>query len=315
MTKSVSIVLPALDTRPLFEVNLPPLFQELERRGLDDEVIVVDDSGRDSAAAWLHEHFPGVRTLAHESNSGFARALRTGVEGAKNDLVFSMNTDVRVRPNFLEPLAEVLADEDVAAVSPRVLLNGREDTFESDTHFGFEDGSLRLERRAGYPEEPDAKRETARAVPFAVGGTMMFRRAEFLARGFDPLFEPFYLEDVDWCFDAWARGRRIIVQPASVVEHNHRGTIGALVEPEVVRAAIERNRLLFLWKNLDDDEYLEEHLLALSRTAANAWLCEEREPLIWLLLALEKRAAALEARAKRPKGLRSFGEILEMVSR
>ena len=60
-------------------------------------------------------------------------------------------------------------------------------------------------------------------VAFAVGGTCLFRRVEFLAGGgFDPLYEPFYWEDIDLCWQAWSAGRRVLYQPASVVEHHHR---------------------------------------------------------------------------------------------
>ena len=308
MSRSVSLVLPALDTRELLEANLPALLAECDRRGLDDEVLVVDDTGTGSLAAWLAERFPRVRTVTRDTNGGFARALTSGVEAARHAVVFSLNTDVRVRPGCLDALVERLEDPTVLAVSPRVLLDGREDAVESWTHVGWREGEVRLER-------PDASRATepegTHAVPFGVGGTLAFRRDEFLDDGFDPLFEPFYLEDVDWCWSGWARGRTVLVEPTAVVEHHHRGTIGARVDRAVVRAAIERNKLLFTWKHLDDPELLEEHLRALARKASNAWISEERDELIWLLLALEERAAAVRARAGRSPAARSFSEVLE----
>ena len=315
MSSPVSIILPALDTPELLETNLPPIFEELERRDVGDEVIVVDDTGTGALNPWLQERFENVRVVVRERNGGFAKALLSGVEAAGRPLIFSMNTDVRVRPGFLGPLVDVLADENVLAVSPRVLLDGAEDSFESNTTLGLERGLLRLEHRE--PDTPRAEEvgDNVRSVPFAVGGTMLFRRAEFLERGgFDALFEPFYLEDVDWCWEAWTVGRRVLVQPASIVEHNHRGTIGNRVDREVVRAAIERNRMLFLWKHLDDTELLNEHLNALAGRAANAWLREERDPLIWTLLALEERQAALAARAGRPPSARGFTDVLKLVA-
>lgn len=305
----VSVVLPALDTRDLFERNLPSVLAEVERRAVGDEVIVVDDTGADVLAAWFAERFPAVRVIARAANGGFAQALRTGVEGAGHALVFSLNTDVRLRPGCLDALVEVLADPRVAGVSPRVLLDGDESAPESTTHFDLVGGLLRLERSdLDGPAPPEPKH--LHGVPFAVGGTLLFRAEEFLAGGgFDPLFEPFYLEDVDWAFQAWRAGRKVLVEPAAVVEHHHRGTIGNRVDKGVVRAAIERNRLLFLWKHLDDPQALEEHLEALASRAVNAWLCGEREPLVWLFLALQDRDAALAARAGRPAG-ESFADVL-----
>ena len=59
------------------------------------------------------------------------------------------------------------------------------------------------------------------------GGSCAFDREKFLELGgFDPLLEPFYLEDTDLGYMAWKRGWKVLYQPRSVVYHEHRGTIG-----------------------------------------------------------------------------------------
>ncbi len=310
MSRPVSVVLPALDSLALFERHLPPLLEELARRAVGDEVLVVDDTGRDVLAEPLARRFPAVRVLAREANGGFARALKSGVEAARHELVFSMNTDVHVRPGFLAPLVSCLEAPDVAAVAPRVLLGGSEDRVESLVELAFEDGMPSVVQ----PLLSEAEQRTLERTPvaFAVGGTVLFRKREFLARGgFDPLYEPFYWEDVDLGFEIWSRGGRVLLEPASVVEHHHRGTIGKLVSEEIFRAAIERNRLLFAWKFLDDPELLAEHVAALLRSALDAWIRDERAELLWLVLALERLDAALAARKRRRRAALSFREVLE----
>lgn len=311
MSKSVSIVMPALATPELLEESLPPLLAELERRGLDDEVWIVDDSGEDALRPLFAARFPLLRFLARSENGGFARALASGVERARHELVFSMNSDLVVRAGFLEPLIECIADPRVRAVVPRVLLNGREDKDESLTALSFTDGFLTIEQ----PGLKSSGHRTPRAptpVAFAVGGACLFRREDFLADGgFDPLFEPFYLEDVDWCFSGWRRGLSSLYQPAAVVEHHHRGTIGKVTSPAVVRAAIERNRYLFLWKHLDDPGRLREHIGALYRGAVDAWIGDVREELVWLNLALEEMDRALAARALNKDQEWSFARACE----
>src|SRR6185295_16029502 len=134
---------------------------------------------------------------------------------------------------------------------------------------------------------------------FAVGGAALFRKADFLAGGgFDPLYEPFYWEDVDWCWSQWRRGRRVLYQPAAVVEHHHRGTIGRRIGSDFVRAVIEKNRVLFAWKHLDDPVLQRRHLAACYRWALDAYLEDRREDLVWLALALDRLAPALSARAE-----------------
>ena len=59
------------------------------------------------------------------------------------------------------------------------------------------------------------------------GGSCAFDRSKFLELGgFDELLAPFYLEDTDLGYLAWKRGWKVLYQPASVVYHEHRGTIG-----------------------------------------------------------------------------------------
>jgi GT2 family glycosyltransferase len=309
VTRPVSVVIPSFDDTELLERNLPPLLAEVARRALGDEVLVVDDTGRDVIAAKLAPRFPQVRVFARSENGGFARTLRSGVENAAHDLVFAMNPDVRVRSGFLDPLVACL-QEDVSAVVPRVLLGGDEQRVESLTELQWKDGLVELRQRGLEPGGEEARLRMA-PVAFAIGGACLFRKREFLATGgFDPLYEPFYWEDVDWGWRAWRAGKRVLYQPASVVEHHHRGTIGRLVEEELVRAAIEKNRLLFPWKHVDDPELLRAHVAALYRLALDAYALDQRDELIWLDLALEELERALASRAKQAKNARSFAELL-----
>ena len=64
-----------------------------------------------------------------------------------------------------------------------------------------------------------------------------------------------------------------------------------------MRAAIERNRLLFQWKHLGGAA-LERHLAALLRWIIDAYLAGAREELVWLALAFDEVEAALAARAR-----------------
>jgi N-acetylglucosaminyl-diphospho-decaprenol L-rhamnosyltransferase len=306
---TVSVVIPALGDTGLLAGTLPPLAAELLRRAAGDEVIVVDDTGRGELAPWLAERFPGVRAVTRAANGGFAQALTSGIDAAAHDLVFSLNSDVRVRPGFLEPLEAALAGERVFAAVPRVLLNGAEEAVESLTRFTLRRGVVEAVQ-PGLAQSPGPEVGSAGPVAFAVGGTMLFRRQDFRALGgFDPLFEPFYWEDVDLSWRAWRAGMTVVYQPASVVEHHHRGTISVHGKPAWIRAAIERNRLLFQWKHLDGPA-LAEHLAALYRMLFDAYVADRRDELLWLALALEHGEAAAAARAGLPEPVAPFEELM-----
>ncbi len=300
MTQAVSIVIPALGELALLEAALRPLVREVERRRAGDEILVVDDSAENLIGAWLCENFPGVGCLANEENLGFARALSAGVHAAQHSFVFAMNSDVRVRPGFLEPLLDAMTDKTttVFAAVPRILLRGQPEQVESLVMVRLEGGIARavqpaLELDGGALLDEERLRSN-HPVPFPIGGACLLRKELFAGLGgFDPAFEPFYLEDLDLGWRAWKKGFSCWYVGASVVEHHHRGTIGKLIPEQVVLTAIERNRLLFTWKHLDEPELLREHVRELARRIGEACVVEDRTFLSALCLALEDRDKVL----------------------
>ena len=85
------------------------------------------------------------------------------------------------------------------------------------------------------------------------GGSCAFDRRKFLELGgFDELFRPFYLEDTDLGYQAWKRGWKVMYQPASVVYHEHRGTIGKKFSAAQIDAVLKKNFILFCWKNIHE---------------------------------------------------------------
>src|ERR1039458_9264561 len=92
------------------------------------------------------------------------------------------------------------------------------------------------------------------------GGSSAFDRSKFLELGgFDPLFEPFYLEDTDLGYMAWKRGWKVLYQPRSVVYHQHRGAIGKSFRGDRIEAVLKKNYLLFCWKNIHEWRRLAAH--------------------------------------------------------
>ena len=313
MSRPVSLVIPSLLDEELFERSLPPLLAETKRRGLDDEVLVVDDTGQGLVARWLGQHYPTVGVVVRDENGGYGRALTDGVAAARHALVFCMNPDVVVHPSFLEPLIACLEDDEVHSAVPRILLHGDAKTIESATE-------IRVKKGLGEVGQPGLEGRAAEfekkvvSVAYAIGGACLLRKSDFLASGCDPIYEPFYWEDVDVGWTAWRSGRRVLYVPESVVEHHHRGTIRNRASEDMVRAMIEKNRLLFQWKFLDSEEEIQEHLAALYRWAVDAWLGDERQELIWIALALQQIEEVRASREQLPPAKRSYAEIRSLSS-
>lgn len=314
--RPVSVVVPALDDRELLSAHLPLVVEELLARNAGDEIVVVDDTGTGVLAAWLAERFPPpatfdaawveVRCVARQENGGYAAAARSGVEAAAHELVLLLNPDVRVERGFLGPLVAAMQDERTVAAVGRTLLCGDPSHVETLLVPQWREGRVLVREHGTLPTDDAALEDSAR---FPLGGAMLARRADFLRAKHDPLYAPFYLEDLDQGFEWRAQGRRVAYCHGSVLHHDHRGSIGARAGEAVVRAAIGKNLLLFAWKHADEDQ-LREHFDALDARVLDAVVRGDRTALVEVALALEEAAAAAKARARRPQPRRGFRDLL-----
>lgn len=90
----ISVVVPVFDE----EGAAAALAREIAAAfaGADYEMIFVDDASRDATRqvlSALKSEIPQLRVLAHRSNSGQSRAIRTGVLGARGDIVVTLDGD------------------------------------------------------------------------------------------------------------------------------------------------------------------------------------------------------------------------------
>lgn len=89
-----------------------------------DEVIVVDNASPGGEATRVAERF-GARSMRTKANLGFAGGVNLGLRHASGDLVGLLNDDAIADENWLTAAADVLAETDVAVVTPKVLLEAR----------------------------------------------------------------------------------------------------------------------------------------------------------------------------------------------
>ena len=76
-----------------------------------------------TAALSSSRALPGGRVLALPENLGFGGGSNAGFRAAKNDIVVLLNSDMRVEPDFLQPLLDGFTDERVFAVSCQIFFS------------------------------------------------------------------------------------------------------------------------------------------------------------------------------------------------
>lgn len=268
LNHAASVVIPNWNGRDLLEKFLPSVILATSGHP-GTEIIVVDNASTDGSVQFLRETFPQVVAVPLSTNHGFGGGSNLGFKAAKNDIVVLLNNDMRVEPDFLAPLLYPFSDPLVFSVSCQIFfsdpLRRREET--GLTESWWERGSLRVSHRV----DPEVD------VPFPCaypgGGSSAFNRRKFLELGgFDELLRPFYYEDTDLGLMAWKRGWKVLYQPASVVFHEHRGTIGRRFSPAFIDHILKKNVVLYCWKNIHDWRMLFPHFLVCFGGACGAMI-------------------------------------------
>jgi O-antigen biosynthesis protein len=283
---AISAVIPNRDGAHLLRRTLPPLLRELPLPG--HEVLVVDDASQDDSLAVLRDEFPSVRVVALERNVGFGAACNIGFREARHDLVLLLNSDMEVAPGSVALLVEHFADPEVFAAGPG---------YRSDD--------------PAKPPPPKAPRPSWPQMGAPAGGGL-FRREVFLELGgFDPLYAPFYWEDVDLGWNSWRRGWHTVYDSRCEFLHLESATIRRLYSPAYVGRIRARNRLLFACKNLHGGLWLRFVLRAKLRALSALVRRGDASGITGELAALPRLVPAL---CRRTRGGLPDSEVLRASS-
>lgn len=247
---TVSIVIPNWNGAQLIKQYLSQVI-ESTKEAL--EIIIVDDASTDNSVLLIKDKFPSVRLIQKDHHEGFASTVNVGVQEAKGEVVVLLNSDVVPERGFLSYLTPHFDDKNLFAVgcedqseeNNRVILRGRGKASWQKGFYIHSRGEV-------------DKYDTA----WVSGGSGAFRRSIWLALGgMDPLYNPFYWEDIDISYRALKSGYHLIFEPKSRVFHYHEeGKIRNEFSGTKVSRISYRNQFIFIWKNLSDIRIFVAHL-------------------------------------------------------
>lgn len=112
----ISVVAPCLNEEDNVEVLYVRLSRECYSRGIDFELVLVDDGSTDDTwkkCVELRDQFPLRVVIAqHEMNLGIPKAWQTGLEKAQGDLVCLIDSDLQNPPECVAKLHDTYVAND-----------------------------------------------------------------------------------------------------------------------------------------------------------------------------------------------------------
>jgi GT2 family glycosyltransferase len=296
--------------RALLEECLPSVLEAAARAGVPCPVTVVDNGSTDGSVERLADDWPSV-TVVCEPNRGLA-SFNAVLERLDESVVLLLNNDVKLAPGAVAPLVRAFDHHDDTLFTAPLCWAFDGQVYEGmrtrvRTRYGLVQGMCRVPGHEKVLDQP--------ALTAAAGPVLAIDRCKFLAiGGYDPLYFPGRIEDLDLGFRGWMAGWRGYYVPESVAYHRGFGSFGPQVGPEACDRLAARNTLLFAWKNLSGRR-LASHLAWLPVRLAHAVVVRRLRFAQALGDAVGRLPAALSSRRALAVGRRGWGDRQEAFFR
>lgn len=250
MPSTIPLFVLNFNGRRLLEECLPSIVRAAAACRHAVEVWLLDNGSTDTSRSFVQREFPNVRQIVCENRGlcSFNEVLR--IQRPRHAIL--LNNDVKLREDCLDPLLAPLLDEprpdgSCWMTAPRaVLFDGR--TYEGfRTAVGWRWGLVSA--TAHFPGNAGGRLASGRTA--SVGAAMAVDVERFLQLGgFDSLYLPGRLEDLDLAYRAYLRGWHIEYVPQSVVAHQGQASFTREFGADACLHLAWRNTLLWQWKNL-----------------------------------------------------------------
>ena len=238
------------------------------------EVIVADNASTDDSVSFLRERYPQLRVIGMDKNRGFAGGYNEALRHVDSDYYVLLNSDVEVKPGWLEPMIGLMeSDPSIAACQPKILMYADKSSFE---YAGAAGGWLDY---LGYPfakgrifdvcEEDLGQYDQAEPIFWASGAALFIRaRLYHEMGGLDTYFFA-HQEEIDLCWRLQLAGYKIYSCPQSAVYHVGGGTLPKGNERKVFLNF--RNNLIMMVKNMPTGEWLWKIPYRFLLDSVSAW--------------------------------------------
>ena len=254
LVRSVHVYVLNYNGEELLPECLPSIQKAVENSPVNAQLFVIDNESTDRSLEVLRCHFPNVPVL--RSKNRFLCSFNEFVFKDHSDIVILMNNDIKVTKKFIQPLIQKFEENENAFVVSSLCWDFSEQVYEG--------GLSVLQKKLGWwgTQSVDPRKSGPFLYTASVGACIAFRRDRFTnLGGFDDLYLPGTLEDLDICYRGWKKGWLAYFEPRSVIFHKGQATFRAKFGVSKIREMATRNTYFFTWKNITDKNLLLEHFL------------------------------------------------------
>ena len=242
-TKKTTVIVPNYNGKHF----LSPCLDALERQSMADfDIIVVDNGSADGSIEMLKSDYGYVKVIEMGENTGFCKAVNSGVNASDSEYVILLNNDTVPDKCFVEKLVKALDDRPKAFSCSSCMLTLKDPNILDGAGDLYNALGWATARGKGCPAE---KYEKPVKIFSACAGAAIYRRELFVELGMLDENHFAYLEDLDIGYRARIRGYENWYIPEAKVLHAGSGTSGSRYnEFKISNSA--RNNVYIIYKNM-----------------------------------------------------------------
>jgi GT2 family glycosyltransferase len=262
--KDISVVIPNYNGKNLLPEILPPLCKALKNTHLLYEIIISDDCSTDNSIQYIKDNYKDIIILTAEANKGFSPTINKGIFATKYDLILLLNSDVKLTENYFENILPYFENEDTFGVMGRIIGWDNDDIQDGGKYPSFH--GAKIKTSGNYI--PVKSNIGNRLYSFYLSGANAMVCAKKIKQlgGFNEIFAPFYIEDVELSIRAWRMGYRCYYEHNAICRHKTSTTIKSKSSKKYINTIYYRNKMYLHVLHLDGVKKLLWYLQLIPET-------------------------------------------------
>ena len=205
------------------------------------EIIIANDCSTDDTKR-LGEIAGNIRIITNKENLKFLKNCNHAAEFANGKYILFLNNDTQVQENWLEPLVNLLEEDESIGMTGSKLIyaNGK---LQEAGGIIWQDASAWNYGNGKNPTDPEFN--YVKEVDYISGASIIIRASLWKEiGGFDERYVPAYCEDSDLAFEVRKHGYRVVYQPLSVVVHFEGISNGTDINSGIKQYQVKNNEKL-----------------------------------------------------------------------